>query len=76
MDIMTDTRRRNGAIKMMHVISNAKILRFWLSTFFLLKISVESVERNDKLMDHVCFVHRALFFLTESGKNHVLNTMN
>ena len=28
------------------------------------------------LTDHVCFLYQALMFLTESLKNHVLNTMN
>ena len=32
--------------------------------------------KNDKLMGHVCFINQALLFLTESVKNHVLNTIN
>ena len=62
----------------MHVIPYAKIdfLRFWLSIVFCWKNPRWYIRKNDKLTDHVCFTYRALFVLTESAKNHVLNTVN
>ena len=33
-----------------------------------------SIRKTCQLMDHVCCVYQALFFLTESAKNHMLNT--
>ena len=64
----------------MHVISHAKIdfLRFWLSIFFSVGRILDGLvgKMVFELTDHVCFVYRALFFLTDSAKNHVLNTVN
>ena len=63
----------------MHVIINAKIdfLRFWLCTFFFCwKNPGGSIRKNGNLTDHVFSAYRALLFLMESAKNHVLKTVN
>ena len=54
---------------------------YWFSeilaqSFFCRKNLGGTIRKNGKLTSHVCFVNRALFFLMESAKTHVLNTMN
>ena len=54
-------------------------LIFWdsgLVPFFCWLKPGGSIRKNGKLTEHVSFVYRALFILTESVKNHVLNIFN
>ena len=63
----------------MHVISNAKKMIFCdcgSVPFFCKKNPGRSVRKNVKSTGHVCFVYQALFFLTETAINHVLNNVN
>ena len=76
-DIMTGTRHQNRTTKCMKFPMQKLI--FWdtcLMPFFSWLKPGGSIMKNGKLTDQVCFVYRALFILTESAKNHVLNIMN
>ena len=72
---MTETRHRNGAIKCKLLSIQKLIFCDSGSVLFSCRKNLGgSIRKNGKLTDHVCFVNRALFFLMELAKNHVLNS--